>query len=356
MTVSDEGSVVWIEEDAQSSKKVLKINPNQEFDIYESELKGNRRVFTIPLAETQADFRITGVNFFGFKDLITGADIMGSIVAVAPKLTTSSSATNGSIKPTSNKSEVATKLVFFGKFLSYGNVSGHLDDSLDLEDPVTSELFYIGNVGNFPVYVKCSAEECDIYYAEVLAGRFYVGYLYTLINEQTLNKLKKNKSTPDWKEYVKVTNFCPFKIQSSYEAQSILFQSRCQSESQITVFNMVYSYSDPTITILEIPEDLREADTIEFALGNFKYIPRIINEKKQPILYRKLAYLYSRDTSLTSIYLFDQYEFTFKLSNNLVTVKREDIKRIFQIKFVSLLLVLDYESVESTRKQFIWYT
>lgn len=62
-----------------------------------------------------------------------------------------------------------------------GNLGeGNLVDDLEYEDPESDKLCYLGPVGNtYMVYVRCG-KFCDFYYSEILIGKLYVGYLYTL--------------------------------------------------------------------------------------------------------------------------------------------------------------------------------
>jgi hypothetical protein len=59
-------------------------------------------------------------------------------------------------------------------------------------------MFHLANIDDKPVFIKCAPQECDFYYVEILAGRLYVGYLYTVIDKEAL---KNKKNAPEWKEY-----------------------------------------------------------------------------------------------------------------------------------------------------------
>lgn len=57
---------------------------------------------------------------------------------------------------------------------------GYLVDDLEYEDPDSDKFSYLGPVGKtYMVYVRCG-KFCDFYYSEILIGKLYVGYLYTL--------------------------------------------------------------------------------------------------------------------------------------------------------------------------------
>lgn len=220
LTLTDQGTVIWIEKlDTSKAGFLLKINASQNFDIFTNILAPQRRIYKIPLKvlsqEEDWEYKVTGSNFYYFDDPISNTNLLGNIMAVTPSLKNKSKLSN------SSEEQIFTKLVFYGSFRTYGGVSGYLIDDLEMEDFSTNEFFYLGNVSTFPVYVKCKSNECDLYYVEVLAGRLYVGYLYTLINSSEV------KTTPEWKEFIRIDDFCPQKVQSSFEAQSMIFHSKC---------------------------------------------------------------------------------------------------------------------------------
>ena len=101
-----------------------------------------------------------------------------------------------------NSSESFSSIIWYGQLPDFGNVEGFLIDELDYENDSNSNTTYLGNVGPLPVYIRCGEAECDVYYAELLAGRFYVGYLYTLTAEDVQN----DSNLPS---EVKKAEFCP---------------------------------------------------------------------------------------------------------------------------------------------------
>lgn len=94
---------------------------------------------------------------------------------------------------------IPTTIFWYGEIQDFGNIQGFLDDQLDYENYDNNKISYLGNAGSLPTYFKCGDTECDVYYAEVLAGRFYVGYLYTLNNsdiDSQDNKFKESAFCP----------------------------------------------------------------------------------------------------------------------------------------------------------------
>lgn len=194
---------------------MIKINPEQSFDIFDGELKSSRRIYSIPLkklSEQGQEYQVSGTNFYYFKDPITEMTTVGNIASVQVL-------SDNQISHPKN-GEIFTKFLFFGSIRTYGGISGHIVDDLEMEDITTNNHFYLGNIEKYPVYVRCNYLECDFYYSEILAGRLYVGYLYTVINKDSLEN--KKVTAPDWKEYIQAENFCPIKLQSSYEATSMV--------------------------------------------------------------------------------------------------------------------------------------
>lgn len=65
---------------------------------------------------------------------------------------------------------VASSVTWYGNLVDFGNIEGYLHDYLDYENPDNELVTFLGNIGEKTAYVRCGLNECDVYYAEVLAG------------------------------------------------------------------------------------------------------------------------------------------------------------------------------------------
>lgn len=117
----------------------------------------------------------------------------------------------------SNFESVPNKIVWYGNLEDFGNIEGLLEDDLDYENKDNYKLVYLGNILGNPVYIKCGDFECDVYYAEVLAGKFYVGYLYTLTSDDL----------PDDEPNA---TFCPKSFYSHKHFPALLITSKCEGD------------------------------------------------------------------------------------------------------------------------------
>jgi len=70
----------------------------------------------------------------------------------------------------SSDEDVPNKIVWYGNLKDFGDIEGVLSDELGYENKKNSKISYVGNVLSNPVYFKCGDFECDVYYAEILAG------------------------------------------------------------------------------------------------------------------------------------------------------------------------------------------
>lgn len=84
-------------------------------------------------------------------------------------------------------------------------------------------MHYIGPVGSFMTYIKCGQTSCDVYYCEILLGRLYVGFLYTINQNQ------------------EVVDFCPIAIATSSESDYLYLTSNCEG-ANVRIFATKFSY------------------------------------------------------------------------------------------------------------------
>jgi hypothetical protein len=141
-------------------------------------------------------------------------------------------------------------------------VGSLIDD--DIEDGALNRgVSYLGPVGQESVYVKCgSTYICDVYYSEVIFGKFYVGLL--------------------WKTGEK-NEFCPFEIHAGKRSQFIYFMSRCEGDQGIRVFRILFEYeSSGIVEELELgplsnKEDLRICGSPFMGMGPYFTLVPFVN-------------------------------------------------------------------------------
>jgi len=96
-----------------------------------------------------------------------------------------------------------------------------------------------------------------------------------------------SENAPEWKEYFPVDNFCPIKIHSSLEMESVVFQSLCPGKTKITLINLVYDYLNPDIMEIELPKELENFQNLELTSGNY-----IRKKTSLPLLFRRAGSIY----------------------------------------------------------------
>lgn len=98
-------------------------------------------------------------------------------------------------------------------------------------------------------YIRCGLTLCDAYYAEILLGNLYVGFLYSINRDQ------------------QVEDFCPTKIVSRHLQDAIIFRSECEGLEKVDFYKYRFSYKPDQLERMEnVPEELRDAKDTDFLI------------------------------------------------------------------------------------------
>ena len=124
-------------------------------------------------------------------------------------------------------------------------------DELDEEDKNNDLLHFLGPVGDYMAYIKCGLRKCDVYYSEILVGRLYVGYLYTLNN------------------FDEEEDFCPIEFINSSVTNLLYIKSQCPGATSIKIFTLSFSYTRGDIWLYEeIPLDIVDSKDLSIMILN----------------------------------------------------------------------------------------
>lgn len=169
--ITQNNHVFWISEVTLPKKNVFfHVEKNSYINIDDDGvhfMKGRKSMkINLNLAKTKYTYDIGAYGDYYFNQPVLELETEGFLVELK-----------------SSFESIPNKIVWYGNLKDFGDIEGILEDDLDFENKENSKLTYLGNILGNPVYIKCGDHECDVYYTEILAGKFYVGYLYTLTSD-----------------------------------------------------------------------------------------------------------------------------------------------------------------------------
>ena len=96
---------------------------------------------------------------------------------------------------------------------------------------------------------------CVLFYAELFFGKFYVGELFQL---DARNIYDNQKEGNDLK-------FCPISVHSSRSSYNGFVLSRCEDESEYSLYWFLYAENNFNLFTVDIPAELKTSETLEMA-------------------------------------------------------------------------------------------
>ena len=170
----------------------------------------------------------------------------------------------------SSNKDIPTRVIYFGGYNPFNSqavidpndpekkisvptidIEGYLMDELEEEDKNNDLLHFLGPVGDYMAYIKCGLTKCDVYYSEILVGRLYVGYLYTLNN------------------FDEEEDFCPIEFINSSASNLLYIKCQCPGVTSIKIFNLSFSYTRGDLFLYEeIPLDIVDSKDLSMMLLN----------------------------------------------------------------------------------------
>jgi hypothetical protein len=215
---------------------------------------GRRRVEINLKKDTVENYQLAVLGKYLYNEKLLKLSTQGYIAAVK----------------SSNK-DIPTKLIYFGNYNPFNSgvgptpegeeppqannamegLEGYLVDELDDEDKNNDDVHFLGPIGDFMSYIKCGLRVCDVYYSEILVGRLYAGYLYSL---------NDNLAEDD---------FCPIEFINTSFSNELYIKCQCPDSPTVKFYTISFSYRKQQLErFTDIPKDIEDSKDLKIKILN----------------------------------------------------------------------------------------